>query len=164
METELKSLQDKIFDLESKLNVSNQPVLPARPANKGPLSKSSSHSSLEGHSSFTNQQSKAFDNRPDSILATKSDTTLKHFGLPSDRRVKIKDTPEYEKKGTSKEEKKKRLKVDINLNNLSSTHHIEGGGSISTEEDRMSMKSGVSGNHSRKASISKGLKRGSCSP
>ncbi len=30
METELKSLQDKIQDLESKLNVANQPLLPLR--------------------------------------------------------------------------------------------------------------------------------------
>ncbi len=28
METELKSLQDKILDLESKLNVTNQPSIP----------------------------------------------------------------------------------------------------------------------------------------
>jgi hypothetical protein len=103
--------------------------------------------------------------RPDSILGTKSDTSLR-FALPSDRRVKIKETPEYEKKALStKDDKKKKIRVDINLNNLSSTHHIEGG-TLSTEEDKFSMKSGggAGGGHKGKVSGAKDLKRSSCSP
>jgi hypothetical protein len=87
---------------------------------------------LDGHSTFLHQPSHHAFTRPDSIL---TNNTHKG-GILSDRRVTIKETPVDRRylPSSSKDFTKKRLRVDIDLNNLSSTHHIDGGSSLESHE------------------------------
>lgn len=111
METELRSLQDKIQDLECKLNVTTSNTTTAANNSTKPLFNSRTQINLSNddssHSTSPLKPSAA-SHRPNSILS--NDPLTKHSALkipqknhnslePSTERhnlrVKIKDTPEY---------------------------------------------------------------------